>query len=234
MPGHFQNKSFIQGLLAFLVFVVSSTIAAGAYARLLEQEKPGDSKLLSLKSGEQSFNITSHGRCVGTLHTNLEQGKGSFCTVNGSLNSLWQNKLVSSQLKASFYFNPLGQLNYGEISLQVDTNEVTLNLNEVNPIKLNIKGLVAGKNFEHALALPGPLTLIKSSTDNFTLQRKSLHQLPNGASLPILENLRTELALEVKPAEASQPTCTADNLEPLDLAPIAALATQIYTQSPIK
>jgi len=217
-PGHgrrlslalnLSNHSMLGRDIYIAIFVLfAGVIGLGvSYPRLVLQERP-QTPLSDIRLGEYSYALVAAGRCVGSFSRSL--------SIEDQYEFDWEAELrVSYRGNVSRYssdgfggFNSLGQLVGVVVNIRGEETQIVIGLEEVNPIRLTVRGQIGQRSIDIIRSLPGPVELFEIGDQMVRVQYRD-STLPSFmgqqiAQQPLLDNMNFEF-LEI--SGQSDPGC---------------------------
>jgi|GEM_PF-4646485 len=182
--------------IALVVLVLSIVGVHLSYPKLVIQERP-ETPLSEIKLGSFSYALMVEDQCIGSFKRRLE--------LDDQIEFDWQGDIgVSYNGQASRYvidgfggFNSLGQLVGVAVTIKGGETNLTIGLEEVNPIRLTFRGRIGKRQFDFSRYVPGPIELFQDESSSIRIQYRDsglfAHWGPYLYQQPLMESLDLHL-----------------------------------------
>ncbi|NDC37796.1 MAG: hypothetical protein EBZ48_07055 [Proteobacteria bacterium] len=218
MPRTFRELDFI---ISLGLFLASSAVAVLAYASIQRREAPAGVMLSNLAEGTHSSRILMGDSCPGDITTTVLHDSVWLIRSSGKFQSFYGKSPINLSFAAEANFNPLGQLQSGQLQVNSDTVGIVVKLADANPIFVTLEKTLLGKTSTSTISVPGPILI---STSNSPHEFQITY--PNGpfAQNPSVKALQGFLAHELQLSfvdSAQAPAlCRNPDAQRLDLLPL--------------
>ena len=158
-------------LIATVCLLVSGSITALSYARILEIERPHHTFLQGyLNQGIQNFIMSADDECIGEMHIDLHHEKATQVKATGYLKAKLNSTPIDVAIDSQEYFNPLGQMTDSATSLKSSLFKVSAVTTGIHPLKANLIFEASEKKLNFNREVPGPLVISEYSPLKFQLE----------------------------------------------------------------
>lgn len=210
-------------VIGFSLFLISGAAAAYAYAAVSEMERPRGFLVNNLMAGRSEYFAIAGKRCVGRLESLLdEREKIVQVVIGGTIKASYGTVKAEPKFRLEAYFNPLGQLSEGDLSLDNQDLEVRVGTAGVNPILVTYTSKWLDTPFSGTLSVPGPIMLKSDRTGSYHIESPHFAEAQR-SYLPIsAASIMKSLNLEIVPGGSPDlpASCKAGEVEFLDLSPV--------------
>lgn len=216
-------------LLAIVITVASGFLTFSTYYSLTAEREEHPRGTFDLLRGDKQFDVRSKLGCAGQIHTfaNIEDSL-TVVRIEGNFDVELYGQVHSTTLIGRMFFNPLGQLGLGYISLESAGRRVSIDAKDVSPIQIVFKVEQRGKDNsiwnvlrEQRIIIPGPLEVKERGSTLFRFHYPLVeNQLP---ALPVVNLSSLGMTL----SEAQSQSC-----EQRHALPLSEIASGIIQQLP--
>lgn len=179
-----------------------------SYPRLVLQERP-QTPLSEIRLGDYSYALIANGQCVGSFSRSLKIEDQYAFDWEADLRVSYMGKVSQYSSDGFGGFNSLGQLVGVVVNIRGDETQILLGLEEVNPIRLTVRGTIGQRSLDLVRNLPGPVELFEVGDQMVRVQYRE-SALPSFmgqhlAQQPLLDNLNIRF---IELSDQSDPACS--------------------------
>ena len=197
--------------LATSILLAGTVASFSAFREIERTEQPKHLVVDGVELGEHKFVLHAGGTCFGELTTKLVMAASvTAMKATGHIEAQYDRIRFKTQFTLEGFFNPLGQLTQGRLSISGPGVEVLAQFRDVTPINVDLTVQLGDDHYAKNLNFPGPALLVERPQKKYGV---SYAALP-GTALPMLPLLSRLGPLPEFTVQAKDKACT---ITPLDL-----------------
>jgi hypothetical protein len=209
-------RASLEAMVTASLIILGGLLSAYSFTTLLKQESPEYVLLSGLRTGQQFLTLQHASGCAGELKTNLEEERGFVLQIEGPSVFSFARKQIVAHAKIGAYFNPLGQLIEGNLTVESVGVRLKLKATGITPLKINILAELPNRSVSRSLELPTPLTITQRS-GFFQIEYPSTTLSNNSLLSTFGQNIRSSAPFEINTVLASDSKCQEPQRNPIAL-----------------
>jgi hypothetical protein len=208
----------LSGILAWSVFIFSTTVAVLSYARIRQLEVVTNSVPFAWAETKQQYLLKGQGACLTAVETNYQHSAdGTEFKTNADLRFKLQGRAYAAKFSLEASFNKFFQLGGAVLRIVGDNWRIVIASKDVNPIQIVVQSSLADAPIFFRSTLEGPIELKRLSPGQFSLNYHHFQKLSTSYAPLLQQPIFQSFNFKLEPAPSVPQECLSGSL---DLQPL--------------